>query len=110
MQEQVIAAALFEGPVNDAIVRLVGTYVLDQLNTERVKVEALEARLRELERKPSDMPEWVKHIRYMVLVKGKFVIGYTHDLDNARTMREAFRGAPILKMTDIQGREHEEVS
>jgi hypothetical protein len=92
MQEQVIAAALFEGPVNDAIVRLVGTYVLDQLNTERAKVEALEMRLSALERKPARTPD----LKYMVRDKHGHVICYTYAMATAEMISTSFRDATVV--------------
>lgn len=102
MQEQVIAAAIFEGPVNDAIVRLVGTYILDQLNTERAKVEALEQRLRQLEAEKRNVPpDWVKGLRYVVLDRDENAVGFTFNKHQAAILRDAFRESTIRELADV---------
>ena len=102
MQEQVIAAAIFEGPVNDAIVRLVGTYILDQLNTERAKVEALEQRLRQLDAEVAKLTRaWNQDVKFAVLDKDGNVIGLTFNYDHAKVLREAFRGATVMGVADV---------
>lgn len=103
MQEQVIAAALFEGPVNDAIVRLVGTFVLDQLNSERAKVEMAEQRIAQLEHEKSRNapPEWVKALRYVVLDKHENAVGFTFTKDQASVLREAFKDSTIRELDGV---------
>lgn len=102
MQEQVIAAAIFEGPVNDAIVRLVGTYILDQLNTERAKVEALEQRLRQLDAEVAKLTRaWSQDVKFAVLDKNDNLIGLTFNRDHAQVLSDAFRGATVMGVADV---------